>query len=104
MEISVREYATENPNMDFNALLMRFGTPRQIAESCVGDMEMTDLLKEMKARGKLLHMALAAAMLLVLIWFGFTATAYYHHEKSMDGYAVVDVIEVERTSVAEGGN
>ena len=46
---------------------------------------------------------LAAATLLVMVRFGFRLAAYLEFYKDMNGYAVVEVIEVDPTENNKGG-
>lgn len=102
MEASVREFASENPNADYYAIVSHFGTPRLIAESCIAEMETAELLDGMQIRRRILLVALAVAAMLVIIRFGFRMAAYLDFYKDMHGYAVVEVIEIERTEIDKG--
>lgn len=103
VESSVREFASEESASDYAAIVKWFGLPQKIAESYVSEMEASDLLEEMNVRRKVVHILLASVTIIVLIWFGFTATAYYSHLKNENGYAVIEVNEIERVE-QQGGN
>lgn len=103
VENSVREYASEYPCIDYKGIVNRFGTPQQIAESYIAEMNTAELLQGMRIRDKVLLIVLATAALLSIVRFGFLAAGYYDHAKDMSGYAVVEVIEVDRTKINEGG-
>lgn len=104
MAISVREFVYENPNISYNTIVKRFGNPQQIVESYVAEMEAEELLQGMKIRKKFLNMAVAVMTVLILVWFCFHMTAYMDHKKDMAGYAVVEIVDVERHVIDEGGN
>ena len=103
MGSSVRDFAAETPNADYHMIVSRFGTPMQIAESYIAEMETSELLEGMQLQQKILLIALIAAALLFAIRFGFRAAAYWDFHKNMNGYAVVEVTEIERTVIDEGG-
>lgn len=103
MENSVREFASEQPGTDYAAIVKWFGPPQKIAESYVAEMEASELLEEMNVRRKAVHILIASVTIIVLIWFSFTATAYYSHLKNVNGYAVIEVNEIERVE-KQGGN
>lgn len=103
VENSVREFVSERPGVDYADIVKWFGVPQKIAESYVSEMEASELLEEMNVRRKVVHILLASVTIIVLIWFGFTATAYYSHLKNENGYAVIEVNEIERVE-QQGGN
>ena len=101
---SVREFAYENPCVNYSTIIARFGTPERIAESSVAEMETAELLQMMQIRQKILHITVFALTMLMVIWFGFHTVAYIDHTKDMRGYAVVEIIEDDGTTFDEGGN
>lgn len=103
MESSVRDYVSENAYLNYKILVERFGTPEQIAHSCIGEMETTELLSGMKTKERIMNAVLLASSLIVLIWFGFCAFAYYEHSKFENGYATVEVEVIEQTGIIEEG-
>lgn len=102
MAASVREYASENPYVDYRTLAERFGEPQKIAESCVAEMKPEELLKQLQIRGRILRAALAAVMVTATVWLGLFVIAYFRYERNLQGYAVVEVIEISRETFAEG--
>lgn len=104
METPVRDFVSENPGVNYSGIVARFGTPEQIAESRVAEMEVAELLQGIQIRKKVLIIAVIAVMLLVMMRIGVHVAAYLEFTKDMRGYAVVDVIEVEREIFDEGGN
>ena len=95
VEESLRGYVTENPDADYAALIARFGSPRQIAESSLSQMEGSEVLRNLHIRKRILRIILVAASLLVIIRLAFLTVAYIDHLNDMGGYAVVEIIEVE---------
>lgn len=102
MENSVREFASEQPNADYAAIVKWFGPPEKIAESFVLEMDAAELVRGMKVRDKILLIVVAIATLCVVMRFCMLATAYVKYSKNMNGYAVVEVIEIESVTFAEG--
>lgn len=102
MKCIVRDYVTENPNADYQAIVKRFGVPRKIAESYVEELETGELLRELQIRKKILWVTLIAIVATATVWSAFTAAAYLDHFADKRGYATVEVIEVERT-ITDGG-
>lgn len=102
--MSVREFVTENPEADYRAITARFGTPEQIAQSCIAQMEPDELLAGMQLRKKLMLVALCTALVLAIIEFGFELSIYLHYGEVLNGYAVVEVIELEEIPLEEEEN
>ena len=103
MESSVRDFVTENPDANYNAIVSRFGTPTQIAESNIAEMDTAELLGNLQIHRRIVAIVLATATLLVMVRFGFRLAAYLEFYKDMNGYAVVEVIEIDPTENNKGG-
>ena len=103
VESSVRDFVTEHAGADYAAIVSHFGTPTQIAESNIEEMDASELLGSLRVRRKVIIIVLAAATLLVLMRFAFRLAAYMEFYKDMNGYAVVEVIESDQTETDKGG-
>lgn len=104
MKCIVRDYVTENPNADYQAIVKRFGVPRKIAESYVTEIEAAELLKMVQIRQRLFCAVLTAIVIMATVWCGFTTVAYIDHFLDMNGYLVVGEAEiVSRTVIIEKG-
>lgn len=103
VEASVRDFVIENSGADYNAIVSRFGTPTQIAESNIAEMDTAELLGNLQIHRRIVVIILAAATLLVMVRFGFRLAAYLEYYKKVNGYAVVEVIEIDPTEKNEGG-
>ena len=104
MESSVREFVFEHPDFDYATLVKRYGSPRKIAETAVMEMEPGELVEELHIRRKIWYIVLVAVSIILTIRILFDVEAYLDHEKDMNGYAVVEVIEVEKIENEEGDN
>ena len=61
VESSVRDFVTEHPGADYAAVVSHFGTPTQIAESNIEEMDASELLGSLRVRRKVIIIVLAAA-------------------------------------------
>lgn len=99
----VRDYVSENPNANYNMIANRFGTPQQLAESCILEMEPSEVLKQVHIHKKVFLVVVIAVAVLTITRFGLRLAAYLQFCNEMNGYAVVEIIEYERTEL-DGGN
>ena len=103
VESSVRDFVTENPHADYAAITQRFGTPQQIAASCIEEMDAQELTLQLRIRKTIVRIVAATALVLVLLWAGVVVTALIRHVKAMNGYLIVGEDEViDRTEYTEG--
>lgn len=102
MEASVREFVTENPDADYRTIVERFGTPERIAEGCVAQLEPAEVLAGMQIRQRVLCLIAVVASAVLALWIVFLTVSFLDFHKDMRGYAVVEVIEIERETFAEG--
>ena len=99
MRGSIRDYVSEGANVSFEQLVNRFGEPKQIAATYVKEMEAGEVLEELKSNRKILFTVGAAMAAAVILWAGWIVASYMDHVKDMNGYAVVEIIEVERKQI-----
>ena len=88
------DYLNDHPDADFAELSHRFGTPQQIAASYIEEMNVQDLLKQLRIRRKIICIVVATALTFVSLWAGVVITALIRHVKAMDGYLIVGEAEV----------
>ena len=104
VENSVREFASEQPCADYAVIVKWFGPPKKIAESYVTEMGAAELVQELRIRQKIVYILLVTTAIFLTIKFVYSTASYFDHLRDMRGYAVVEVIEVERTEYTEGGD
>ena len=88
------DYLNDHPDADSAELSHRFGTPQQIAASYIEEMNVQDLLKQLRIRRKIICIVVATALTFVSLWAGVVITALIRHVKAMDGYLIVGEAEV----------
>lgn len=93
---SVDEYLEENPHADMQTIQAHFGTPRQIADAYVEQMDTTDVSKQLNVK-KVLIIAVCGALVLGLLMWGIgLLVALINEHESDTGYGVYgSVVEIE---------
>ena len=79
---SVSEYLAQNPDADFEAVQNHFGTPEQIASSCVDTQDAPVLLRKMSVKKKVIAIVAGAVAVALLLWAGAMAWAIYDNKRS----------------------
>ena len=103
VESSVRDFVTENPDADYAAIAQRFGTPQQIAASCIEEMDAQELTLQLRIRKTIVRIVAVTALVVVLLWAGVVVTALIRHVKAMNGYLIVGEAEIiSSTEYTEG--
>ena len=77
---------SDTPDMTYEMLVERFGTPQQIAASYVDEMDTPELLRKLRMRNKIIAIVCATAAIILAIWVGVVVTATRAHYNSMNGY------------------
>lgn len=99
MRGSIRDYVSEGATVRYEGLVNRFGEPKQIAATYVNEMETGEVLEELKSNRKILFTVGATMAAAVILWAGWIVVSYMDHVKDVNGYAVVEIIEVERKQI-----
>lgn len=99
MEHSIRDYVSEGADISYEQLKSRFGEPKQIASTYVMEMEAEEIIDNIRCRKKIVNIILVIASIIALIYGVFIARVYASYERDANGYAVVEIIEVERKQI-----
>ena len=94
MEVPVRDYAERNPHAGHEGLIQRFGTPEQIVESYLDDMDVKELSEQLNVRKKIVAIVGAAALAIVLLWACVVSFALVEHFGNAEGYFGEEVITI----------
>ena len=102
MESSIRDYVSEDAYVTLDQLKNRFGEPKQIALTYINEMEAHKLSKELKKEKSIVYTVIVTAIVIVALWAGMVVTSYIDHRKNANGYAIVEIIEIDN-KVTDGG-
>ena len=97
VEASVREYAVENPDLNYKEIVARFGTPQQIAESWLDEMEKPELARQLRINKRIVGIASLLALTIVLLWAVVVISAKEEHDSWMNGHFEEEIVDVTRT-------
>ena len=102
MECSIQDYVCDNAEISYEQIKARFGDPKVVASTYVGEIGSGELLSLFHAKKTLICIVLSAAVIAVSLWAMFLIKSYLSFQKDANGYMVVEIIEVERTTTAKG--
>lgn len=98
----IRAALSDAPEMSYEMLVERFGTPQQIAASYVDELDTPELLKKLRLRNKIIAIVCATAAIILAIWVGVVVTATQKHYGEMNGH-IVEVITITEDNPDNGG-
>lgn len=99
---AVEAFLTDTPDADMAAVIQRFGTPEQIAGSCIDEMGTGELRKELNIRKKIVTVIATAAVAALLIWCVAVVIASIREWVIPSGYYEVIVNEGPSYTIDEG--
>ena len=85
IEDNLNHFLDENPNVDYKAIVARFGTPEEIAATYVDEMDTPELLSNLRIKRKIVQIVAGTAAVAVAIWLGVAAVAFAISLESVDG-------------------
>lgn len=85
---AVEDYAEEHPQCTYQELTQHFGTPQQIAESCVAEMDSHEVLHGLRVGKKIYFVILLAIVLGVTAWLGYLAICFQEVKNEAHGVLV----------------
>lgn len=95
MAVSVRDYAYEHPGADFQSIVKRFGTPKQVIATYMHEMDSSELLDAMRIRNSVLKAISIVAVVTVAIWLFAAGIVAYIGAQDVNGTieTYIDVYE-----------
>lgn len=91
VEDSVRAYATENPRLNYTAIVARFGEPRAVAESYISEMTLEKLLDDLQLNRKIKRIIVCVAAVGIVVWIAAVGAALGNEISQADGYYEITV-------------
>lgn len=88
IQTAVEDYAEEHPQCTHQELTQHFGTPGQIAESYVAEMDSHEVLHGLRVGKKIFFAILLAIVLGVTAWLGYLALCFNEVEDAANGVLV----------------
>lgn len=88
IQTAVEDYAEEHPQCTYQELTQHFGTPEQIAESYVAEMDSHEVLHGLHVGKKIFFAILLAIVLGVTAWLGYLALCFNEVEDAANGVLV----------------
>lgn len=98
MECSIRDYVCDEADITYEQIKARFGDPKMIASTYVSEIESGELMNLVQAKKAITCIILSVAVIFVSLWAIFLINSYESFKKDVNGYMIVDVVEVERTT------
>lgn len=96
LEESIKKYAIEITDLDYAAIVARFGTPQQIAASYLEAMDIQELTQNFRVKKRIVGILLAAAMAAVLLWACVVFSAKAKFDVDTEGYFEEQIVDVTR--------
>lgn len=103
MENSVREFASEQPDADYAAIVKWFGKPEKIAENFVMEMDAASVVGRLRIIESVFHATVISAIIIVILWLGVVSLAMMDHHNRVGGYYMEEISEIDNDSYV-GGN
>ena len=92
----VQDYVSDGATVSYKRLQERFGSPTEIATAYAQEMESLELIKALHIKKNILHIFLICVFIALILWIALLATSFLSFKKDMNGYNVVEVIEISR--------
>ena len=103
VENSVRDFVSDTPGADYDAIVDRFGTPEQITASYLEEMDGQELVRELNSRRKIVRIALTTAVIMVFLWAAVVFSELAEHNSRSDSFFVEEIVYVTEISTVSGG-
>ncbi len=83
---NVEAYLQGNPQADIVQIRAHFGTPQELAASYVADLDMANLLKELRVGRRVMTAVTAGLLAILLLWGCGIAAVVAEHHAVISGY------------------
>lgn len=93
IDCAIHFFLEQNPDSDISTIKKHFGTPQQIAISCIDEMDTGMLLNGMHVRKRITNGIMAGILVFLLLWAGAVTWAIIKEQNSSNGYYSVSITE-----------
>ena len=90
----VESFLEENPDADMAAVTARFGTPEQITEGYLNEMDTKEIQKQLRVRGKVIRAVAVAVVAALLMWGTAIVIALVNEFITADYHIVAEEINI----------
>lgn len=97
----LEQYLTECSGIKYDDLILRFGSPEEVVQNYLANMENAELARQMLIKNRVLKIVLATASILILLWAGVVCAAYLRYIDDHNGYFVVTIETIEEETIGE---
>lgn len=94
IEMTIEEEYCESTGISYDGLVRRIGSPTEIAESYLSQVNAADMARRVRYRSSILKIVVAAAAVALLIWGGYCAVSYFSFKDEMPIYIVEGEVEI----------
>ncbi len=99
---AIYEQTWQDGEPDMDELISRFGSPRQIVESYMDGMSVTEFVGDLRVRRRIVRIVSMLAVLALLLWAGRMGKIWLRHSADHSGYYTEQIIVTEKTTYPEG--
>ena len=103
MAACVRDFASNHPGAGYDDITARFGTPQQVAEASLDNMETAELARELRIRRIIVRIVAITALSVVLLWAGVVGLALAENRSNRNGFITDEVEVIEQNKYEDEG-
>ena len=70
LKANIRRYLEEHPDASFDVIQEHFGTPQQIVEAYIAEIDMPELVRQLNVKNRIVSAVCIALGFCVLLWLG----------------------------------
>lgn len=94
LRMELAAFEEEYPGCDYEQIVERFGTPEQIAEDFLAELDHNSVAHALQVRQRIVKILVATALVGVLMWGFMLLCAYLEHLDRVHGYFDEEVITI----------
>lgn len=87
----VNAFVAEHSDCTFAEVEAHFGSPQDIAVSCLENMNLKELLQTIRLRRRIVTILVSAVLIAISLWAGCITAAYHEHVVDTNGYYTVEI-------------
>ena len=89
----VRDYASENADIDYESIVVRFGSPEDILGAYVAELDSAAILEEITLKRRIVRIVALSMLGLILLWGSVVGLALIDSVSQSGGYSIVTIVE-----------
>lgn len=99
IQANLKDYQLEHPEVDFEQIAMRFGSPEMVAAAYVESAGTSEILKALRIRKRIVAIVASVMAVALFKWATAVTILFTQEDRAGAGFAIIELSELPQDTV-----